>query len=78
MLEIPLCEVVERDMIKLIKWEPASAKKKKRKIGPRCVKNRADDLRKLFSPFGTGIEQYAKVKRENESKWGDCTKAEIE
>ena len=51
-------------------------KKKKKKIG--CVKNRADDLRKLFSPFGPGIEQYVKVKRENESEWGDCTKAEIE
>ena len=39
---------------------------KKKKIG--CVKNRADDLRKLFSPFGPGIEQYVKVKRENESE----------
>ena len=32
------------------------------------MKNRAHDLRKLFSPFGTGIEQHVKVKRENESE----------
>ena len=52
--------------------------KKKKKTGPRCVKNRADDMRDLFSPFGTRTEQYVKVKTENESEWGDCTKAEIE
>ena len=31
---ISLCVVVERDMIKLIKWEPASAKKNKIKTDP--------------------------------------------
>ena len=36
------------------------------------------DMRKLFSPFGTRTEQYVKVKRENESEWGDGAKAEIE
>ena len=42
------------------------------------MKNRADDMRKLFSPFGTRTEQYVKVKRENESERGDGAKAEIE
>ena len=52
--------------------------KVKKKNWPRCVKNRADDMRKLFSPFGSRTEQYVKVKRENESEWDDCTKDEIE
>ena len=43
-------------------------KEEKKKRGHRCVKNRADDMRKLFSPFGTRTEQYVKVKRENESE----------
>ena len=60
------------------KMRTSFGKEKKKKTGPRCVKNRADDMRKLFSPFGTRTEQYVKVKRENESEWGDCTKAEIE
>lgn len=69
LLEIHLCEVVERDMIKLIKCELALAEREReRKPKPICVKNKVDDMRKLFSPFGTRTEQYVKVKRENESE----------
>ena len=52
LLEIPLCEVEERDMIKLIKLEPASATR------PKCVKNRVDDMRKLFLSFRPKMAKY--------------------
>ena len=41
------------------------------------MREEQSNMSKLFSPFGRWTEQYVKVKRENESEWDDCIKAEI-
>ena len=41
------------------------------------MREEQSNMSELFSPFGSWTEQYVKVKRGNESEWGDCIKVEI-